>query len=210
MAFQEAPAATKAGVRRSLLASRKALSPDERAEKSRLICAACRELPAFREAPIICSYVNFRDEVETGELVRSLLAAGRRVAVPAHFHGVDLPLVFSEIRSWSELVPNHFGIPQPPREKLRILPVAAISLFLVPGSGFDLSGRRLGYGLGFYDRVLPSASPGVLKVGLAFEAQVVERVPTDEHDVPMDCIQTELRLITAPRAPGPSQEVHRP
>jgi 5-formyltetrahydrofolate cyclo-ligase len=208
MGFQEVPAATKAGVRRALLASRRGLSPEERAEKSRRICAACRELPAFRDASIICSYVNFRDEVETGELVRSLLDAGRRVAVPAHFHGVDLPLVFSELRSWSELAPNHFGIPQPPRDKLRILPVAAISLFLVPGAGFDLSRRRLGYGLGFYDRVLPNASPGVLKVGLAFEAQVIERVPTDEHDVPMDLIVTEQRLITAPPSPGPSQEVH--
>lgn len=210
MGTHATPAVIKAEVRRRLLTSRRTLTPPERREKSRRICATCRDLPAFRDSPIICTYVSFREEVETGELVRGLLAAGRRVAVPAHFHGVDRPLIFSEIRSWSELTPNHFGILQPPRESLRIVPTPAIPVFLVPGSGFDGAGRRLGYGLGFYDRVLADAAPDALKIGLAFELQVLERIPADSHDVPMDLIVTEQRLIIVPSHGGTLKEVVQP
>ena len=104
-------------------------------------------------------------------------------------------------------MPNHFGIPQPPEAAARFMPTGTVSLFLVPGLGFDASGGRLGYGLGFYDRAFASAAPGALKVGLAFEAQFLERVPTGPHDVPMDIVVTEDRVI--PAAPGAGAPTRR-
>jgi 5-formyltetrahydrofolate cyclo-ligase len=153
-------------------------------------------------AEIVCSYVSFREEVETFGLLSSLFAEGRRVAVPVHLHGVVQPLIFAEIRSLDELVPNHFGIPQPPRDAARFLPTDAIPVFLVPGLAFDPAGRRLGYGLGFYDRAFAAAAPGALKIGLAFELQVLESVPADPHDVPMDLVVTEQRVIPAAGGAG--------
>jgi 5-formyltetrahydrofolate cyclo-ligase len=192
----------KASLRRALAEARRSLSPEERGARSRRIAALLWALPAFRDADIICTYVSFREEVETGELLAGLLAAGRRVAVPVHLHGAPQPLVFAEIRSADELVPNHFGIPQPPGDRARYLPTASIPLFLVPGLAFDQAGRRLGYGLGFYDRAFALAAPGALKVGLAFECQVIERVPTDSHDVLLDLVVTDKRVIPAATGAG--------
>ncbi len=194
---------SKGGLRRRVLAARAALSPAERLERSARIAASCNRLPGFRQAGLLCSYVNFRDEVETTGLIDGLLAAGRRVAVPVHLHGEFLPLTFAEISSRAELVPNHFGIPQPRREAARFVDTAAIALFFVPGVAFDLFGRRLGYGLGFYDRAFAAAAPDARKVGLAFELQLLERLPAAPHDVPMDFVVTEDRVLPASRGGAP-------
>ena len=196
------PQRSKSEMRRSLGEARRSLDGPVRRERSRRIAAACRRLEGFASAAVVCSYVSFREEVETAELIDSLLREGRRVAVPVHLHGIAQPLAFAEIRSLDELVPNHFGIPQPPHEAARYLPTAAIPLFLVPGLAFDHAGRRLGYGLGFYDRAFAAAAPGALKVGLAFEPQVIERVPADHHDVLLDLVVTEERVIPAARGAG--------
>ncbi len=188
---------TKAGMRRSLGEARRNLTVTERRERSRRIVAFCRDLPGFSTAEVVCSYVSFREEVETVEFIAALLREGRRVAVPVHLHGTAQPLIFAEIHALSEMARNHFGILQPPREAARFLPTAAIPLFIVPGLAFDPAGRRLGYGLGFYDRAFADAAPGALKVGLAFELQVLENIPADPHDVPMDLVVTEDRVIRA-------------
>jgi len=190
----------KAGVRRILAAARLQLTPSERLERSRRIAASCRDIAGFSTADVVCSYVSFREEVETTELITALLQAGRRVAVPVHLHGTTQSLVFAEIESLAELIPNHFGILQPHREAARFLPTAAIPLFLVPGLAFDTAGRRLGYGLGFYDRAFAAAAPGAIKIGLAFDLQIIESVPADAHDVPMDFVVTEDRVIPAAAA----------
>jgi 5-formyltetrahydrofolate cyclo-ligase len=198
----------KAEARRTLAEARRQLPPSERRERSRRIAASCRKLAGFSTADVVCSYVSFREEVETAELIAALLEAGRRVAVPVHLHGTPQSLIFAEIESLAELTPNHFGILQPPRETARFLPTASIPLFLVPGLAFDTAGRRLGYGLGFYDRAFAAATPGAIKIGLAFELQIIESVPADAHDVPMDFVVTEDRVIPA-AASGPGTPTRR-
>jgi 5-formyltetrahydrofolate cyclo-ligase len=196
---------SKPELRRALGEARRSLGSAARRERSRRIAAACRGLGAFAAADVLCSYVNFREEVETAEFIASLLDEGRRVAVPVHLHGAPQPFVFAEIRSLAELTPNHFGILQPPHEAARYLPTAAIALFLVPGLAFDPAGLRLGYGLGFYDRAFAAAAPGALKVGLAFDLQIVPRVPADLHDVPMDVVVTENRVLRAASDGAPTR-----
>ena len=196
------PPQTKAQVRRALAEARKSLTAEERQERSRRVGVLCRDLPGFSSAGVVCSYVNFREEVETVQFIAALLREGRRVAVPIQLPDSKQPLVFSEIRSLSEMESNHFGILQPPLSAARLVPAAAIPLFLVPGLAFDPAGRRLGYGLGCYDRAFAEAAPGALKVGLAFELQVLESVPADPHDVPMDFVVTENRVIHAAAGAG--------
>lgn len=196
---------TKTGLRRALSAARRSLSPLERQQRSRRVVTACRNLAGFSSAAVICTYVNFREEVETVDFIAALLREGRRVAVPIHLHGAAQPLVFAEIRDLSEMAPDPFGILQPPRETARLVPTATIPLFLVPGLGFDPAGRRLGYGLGCYDRAFADAAPGALKVGLAYELQLLESVPADPHDVPMDFVVTEDRVIRASGAGSPTR-----
>jgi 5-formyltetrahydrofolate cyclo-ligase len=193
---------TKGEVRRALFEARRSLTPPERRERSRRIAAFCKGIAGFSSAEVVCSYVDFREEVETAELIAELLLEGRRVAVPVHEHGMERPLVFAEIHALSEMVRNHFGILQPPRTAARLVPTAAIPLFLVPGLAFDSAGRRLGYGLGCYDRAFADAAPGALKIGLAFELQILESVPAGPHDVPMDFVVTEDRVIRAAAGAG--------
>ena len=193
---------SKAALRRSLSQARRGLTPQQRREASRSIAALCRGLDGFGGAEVVCSYVNFREEVETTELIAALLREGRRVVVPLQPHDPADGLLFAEIRTLSELTPNHFGILQPPLAAARLVPSAAIPLFLVPGLAFDPAGRRLGYGLRFYDRAFAETAPGTLKVGLAFEPQVLESVPADPHDVSMDFVVTENRVIRAAAGPG--------
>jgi 5-formyltetrahydrofolate cyclo-ligase len=192
----------KSEVRRALAEARRSLTASDRRERSRRIAALCRGIAGFSSAEVICSYVDFRDEVETTELIAELLQEGRRVAVPLQLHGAAQPLVFAEIRSLAELERNHFGILEPRLTAAHLLPTAAITLFLVPGLAFDPAGRRLGYGLGCYDRAFTDAAPGALKVGLAFGLQILESVPADPHDVPMDFVVTEDRVIHAAAGAG--------
>jgi 5-formyltetrahydrofolate cyclo-ligase len=193
---------TKDAVRRTMTEARKSLGTGERQQRSRQIVASCRAIPGFESASVVCSYISFREEVETSELIAALLREGRRVVVPVQVRGAARQLVFSEIRDLSELEPNDFGILQPPLEADRLVAAAAIPLFLVPGLAFDPAGGRLGYGLGCYDRAFADAAPGAIKVGLAFELQMLESVPADPHDVPMDFVVTENRVIHAAAGAG--------
>jgi len=100
-----------------------------------------------------------------------------------------LRLAFHRVDGPGDLAPGAFGIPEPDPQA-PIVPLASIELVVVPGLGFDPRGYRLGWGKGYYDVTLADCTHA-LKVGLAFECQVVPEVPTDWNDVPMDIIVTE-------------------
>lgn len=189
-----APAASeldlKAALRRRALAARDAVP--EPGAKSRAIRERLEALDGWRRAGTLCTYVGVRSEVATLPLLADALAGGRRVAVPA-CEGAQLRLVY--LTALDELTPARFGLLEPSPEVCladgRACPVEAVDLFVVPGVAFDRSGGRLGYGRGFYDRLLAGARPDALRVGLAFEAQLVPSVPTDRFDLPMDLVVTE-------------------
>jgi len=98
----------------------------------------------------------------------------------------------------SDIEPGYHGIPEP-RDHCSSVTVESIEWVLVPGVAFDPSGRRLGYGGGYYDRLLPLLCGEAPRVAGAFEAQLVDSVPAAPHDVGVDCIVTERRLLTVVR-----------
>ena len=186
----------KSSLRQRLAEERRSLPLEVRKGWSLSIQKSCRDLPVFREAPVVSSFIGYGEEVETEALVRTLMRQGRRLAVPTRRMPGGEPS-FAEIVSWEELSPNSLGILEPRREFLRPIAPSAIGLFLVPGLGFDRNGGRLGYGLGFYDRALAGASAEALLAGLCFDFQIVEKVPVADHDLPMDLIISEKRIIAA-------------
>ena len=97
-----------------------------------------------------------------------------------------------------DVVGGYQGIPEPLPDCPRVAR-EAIDFVLVPGVAFDLAGRRLGYGGGYYDRLLPLLSPRAARVAGAFELQLVDRVPAAPHDVAVDAIVTESRALALPR-----------
>ena len=181
----------KAALRCEILARRAALA--DRGSRTSSIQARVRAVGEFARAGVIACYVGVADEVGTIELIEEALARGAVVLVPWR-DGNDLHL--ARINSMAELVPVSFGLLEPPRELVlsdgRLVPPTEVEVLLIPGVAFDRLGGRLGHGKGFYDRLLERAGPDPLRVALAFEEQVVERVPMLSGDEPMDLLVTEV------------------
>lgn len=183
----------KQEARRRGLAARDALTPTERARFSAAVCARALELPELTSASSVMLFASFRSEIDTGPLVAEVLGSGKSVCLPR----ILRPRVMAAYRVRdleADLAPGTWGIPEP-REGLPEVPPEAVDLVFVPGSAFDEEGRRCGYGGGFYDTFLQRARHGTPRVALAFEAQLVPRIDTEEHDLPVTAVVTERRVI---------------
>ncbi len=179
----------KEKLRKRVLDARFKLSPEERKGKSRKIEDRLFSLPEFRAASMILFFASFRSEVETGAMIRRALAEGKRVVLPK-IKGKDLVLL--EIKDFDrDVVPGAWDIPEPYYG--RPAKIEEIDFVVAPGAVFDEHGNRLGYGAGFYDKML-SSYPG-MTAALAFEIQIVPDVPVSALDVPVKKIVTEKRVI---------------
>ena len=158
-------------------------------EWSAAIARRLWELPQVQSAQWVMSYVSIGKEVQTHDLIRDLLARGKRVAAPL----TQRPgLLASEIKDFdADLAPGALGILEPKPELLRPVDPKVLEVVLVPGVAFDLGCRRLGRGKGHYEHFLAQLSDDCFTIGLAFELQVVPRVPTDENDLRVKCLITQ-------------------
>jgi 5-formyltetrahydrofolate cyclo-ligase len=186
-------------LRKQILGTRDLMSASERHEKSRAVMENLWSLPEMKHWSTLFIYVNFRSELETLELIHRCLSQGKRVAVPL----VDasavsmIPLLIQDPEK--DLVPGYYGIPEPdPQKSLRVA-AREIDAAVIPGSVFDIHGGRLGYGGGYYDRFLVNDAPQAKRTGLAFEMQVVDKVPVEPHDQPLDILITEKRIVSSTR-----------
>jgi 5-formyltetrahydrofolate cyclo-ligase len=139
--------------------------------------------------------VGCRDEVRTDAALLAAWRDGKEVAVPCCV-GDELELF--RVESLSELAPRTLGILEPRREvrarEGRRIDVETVDLIVAPGVAFDPNGGRVGYGKGFYDKLLSRARPDTPVAALAFECQMFPEVPMSEHDVFMDKIITETQI----------------
>lgn len=180
-----------------MLALRRAQRKVDIADKSREIKRNLFSLEVFLKSQTVSFYVSMETEVQTDEMVTEALAMGKRVAVP-YIDRESGKLSLSELKDPAkELAPGPYTILQPHEELLRPVPLEQVQLVIVPGVAFDPRGRRLGFGKGFYDKLLAQKGGGATCVGLAFQFQVLEEIPAYGHDVPMDMIVTEKGVITA-------------
>jgi 5-formyltetrahydrofolate cyclo-ligase len=132
-----------------------------------------------------------RFEASVAPIIPWLWRRGLGVALPRVDACNELQL--SLFQTNAALMPGFRGIPEPPADAPPCAPEAVAVLF-VPGVGFDRHGGRLGQGGGHYDRLLASASPRPLTIGVAFEAQIVAAIPRLPHDIPVDAVLTERGL----------------
>lgn len=185
----------KAAIRKEILKKRDALDPAVRTSKSLLIQTALFTLPEIVSSPRIMFYVSFRNEVQTETMIKHALAIGKTVIVPI----TDLKnkrLVLSRLENYDEdLAPGTWGILEPRPEKVRPVSYADIDSVIAPGAAFTEDGWRIGYGGGFFDRLLRESKKKA--VALAFEMQILDTIPHDpERDVPVNYVITERRVIT--------------
>lgn len=174
-------------------ALRDAVPVPRRQEVASIVAATLRRLPEYVAARGLLLYASFGSEVPTGPLLAAASEDGKPVAFP-RIDGKALSL--HEWRPEAALVPNRVGVPQPPPEAPPF-DVGAVDLVVVPGLAFDRRGSRLGYGGGYYDRLLKTA-PRAFRVGLAYDLQLVPSLPSTHLDVPMDCLVTEAGVHRLP------------
>ncbi len=182
----------KTTLRSHVLSLRSAQSPREREEKSNAIAMRVLASVEWINARTIMLYASTPREVHTTQLIESALREGKRVCLPAQ-ESASAPINAYAIRSMDELERGSLGFVQPPALHSRLVSKKNIDVVIVPGVAFDEKGNRLGRGMHFYDDFL--AGMHAVKIGLAFELQIVENVPTEAHDVPVDLVVTEKRLF---------------
>jgi len=139
-------------------------------------------------------YASFRSEVETLSLLRASLAMGKKVLLP-NVDTKNSVLTLYEIKNMNELAPGYMGIPEPNLSDERCAVIDDADLAIIPGAAFDLSGNRLGYGAGYYDNLLSGRSRRMPIIALAYDEQLVDSIPAEKHDVTVDIIVTDMRVI---------------
>jgi 5-formyltetrahydrofolate cyclo-ligase len=177
-----------------MLAARTRAPPEERAAASRAIAGRLESLPAWRGARTVALYAAMGAEVETMELARRALSAGKRVVWP-RFATSGPAMDFAECAA-ADLVTGSARALEPPASSPAV-PGREVDLVAVPGVAFDARGGRLGRGRGHYDATLARLPRSVFRVGLAFESQVVPSVPSETHDERLDAVVTEARVLSA-------------
>jgi len=182
----------KRRLRNESLSRRDALTIEARGKKDESIRKRLSALSEYAEAGTILFYASFKSEVDTFELIRENILKNKTVVLPR----VDMrnfSLTLYEICALDDLAPGCFGIPEPRAAEDRIINPSDIDIMIIPGVAFDEHCNRLGYGKGFYDRLLSLKEAPAL--ALAYDEQIMGRIPAELHDIRMDKIITDKRII---------------
>lgn len=183
----------KASIRKNLLDQRRALSVSEVETKSAQILSRLINANVLDGPQVIMCYMDFRNEVQTEALIEYLWSLEKTVVLPK-VNPVSNHLDLFSIEGFKDMIQSKMGILEP-ADHLPMIHPTDIDLILAPGVGFDLKGYRMGYGGGFYDRLLPQVRADCQIIGLAFDVQVIEELPIEPYDQPMNAIMTETRYI---------------
>jgi len=188
---------SKQELRQIVKKERFALPQDDREKKSRKICSCLLDI-LDGYSPVMV-YISKPVEVNTEPLVTALIAQGLRVIVPI-IEKETVNLRLSYLDDPSVLVDSTFHVPEPIGNEIPAKP-EEIKVAIIPVLGFDLTGNRLGYGSGYYDRFL-AKNPKIKRIGLAFACQKITAIPCEENDVKMDLIVTEAGIYRCGRDPA--------
>lgn len=190
----------KAELRRAVIARRDALDLDLRAAKSAAICARLIELLGRLDAAAphtVAIYAAMGSEVDPAAFAAAAVKRGWRVAYPCMLSAIDaaacgqrmcMRAVAADDASAAPFVDHPtraFAAMDIDSSRFPIVPAEALDMVVVPLVAFDRAGARLGYGGGCYDRYLPMLSPACQIIGIAFDEQRINHVPTDAHDLPL-------------------------
>lgn len=186
----------KKDIRKSILALREQLPADTRASHSAAITARLLQLPEYLQADTVLGYMNFGSEFASEFWVTRVLADGKRLVLPKvnrHTNELDLYRV-DDLES--QLASGLWGILEPVPERCeRLIDLNEVEFATLPGVAFARNGARLGYGGGYYDKLLARFLSRPTLVAAAFALQVVQDVPQEATDVKVDWIVTEQETI---------------
>jgi 5-formyltetrahydrofolate cyclo-ligase len=181
-------------IRQEILHKRDSIPENIKQEKDATIRQRIIRLPEFTDAKTILFYASFRSEVDTSEMIKITLGQGKRAILPK-VDKENKRLKLYEVKGMDELAKGYMGISEPSVSEERLTRLDDIGLVIIPGAAFDVSGNRLGYGAGFYDRLLAGMKNKIPVIAPAYEEQIVEKIPSEPHDVKVTKIVTDKRVI---------------
>jgi len=179
----------KEPIRKKFLEKRGKINKEENKEKAEIIKEKLFSLEEYKKAKTVMFYVSFGSEVFTHDMVEEALK-DKTVIVPKI---VEFEIVPCRIDNFTELEPGKYRILEPvdcSKEQKN-----NIDIILVPGIAFDKRGYRIGYGKGYYDRLLKRLN--AKRIALCFDTQIIDKVPDEDHDEKMDIIVSEKKIIKA-------------
>lgn len=182
----------KKELRRRMRAIRNALPADVRAGRSAAIVQKVLTLDEYVEADVVAGFSSLSTEVDVSGFIDAALGAGKRVALPR----IDEEqLTLREIDGSTELERGAFDVLEPP-QSCAMVADRDVRFILTPGLAFDPRGYRLGYGGGYYDRLLPRLS-AACACAVGFDFQLVSELPNMRHDVQVRIVVTDARIVRA-------------
>lgn len=187
----------KAALRSDVRKARGDLSPADYVRMSHDLSMRLSQHPAVRKAGSVFAYIAFDKEPDTRGLLQTLADQGKTVIAPSANRGTDILRCFHLIgRNDPLLKCDKRGRDIRP-DVCDLIEINRIDLFLVPGIAWDRHGYRVGFGGGYFDRLLTQANPRAVILGIAFELQMFDSIPHGPWDVPVDEIVTEKRIVIA-------------
>ncbi len=183
----------KRKLRNEILSIRDALVKSEKESMDNNIFNKLVNSELYKNAKSIFIYINFSNEINTINIIEKALNDGKEVFIPKIYKG-DKSMKAIKLNSFNELKKNSMGILEP-YDDSNFIEKTNIDLIIVPGVVFDNKGNRIGYGGGYYDRYLEDIKYKNNKVALAYDLQIVESIDAEAHDVKIDYIVTNTKII---------------
>ena len=180
-------------LRKDLIKKRKNVSKSEIYNKSQLIEKNLFRMYEFKSSKKILFYISYDNEVYTHDMIKKSISINKNIIVPIS-DVINKKLILSKLDRWEELEKGSYSILEPIRKNEKEILLDSINLIIVPAIGFDIKGNRLGHGLGYYDKLLKNSNIAT-HIGLAFEFQIIDHIQIEKHDIPVDIIITEKRII---------------
>ena len=191
----ELVARAKSVIREEMIRMRGRLNGFDRIEKSRQIARRLVDLEVFRKSKAIFFFLSLPEEVQTEDMIREAFRLNKEVFVPlvdkeeGRLQVVRIPHL--EI----EFVRGEYGVQEPASQWREISSPERLDLIVAPGLAFDTSGGRIGYGGGYYDRLLRQVPAEAVQIGVGFDFQVLDSIPRMGFDVPVQFVITETQSL---------------
>ncbi len=184
---------TKSEIRKKVLNIRNNMTENDAVNKSSIIVNKLTALDEYAGSKVVFVYMSFKNEVMTMDLINKMLSDKKRVVIP-YTDTKNTILIPSEIKSMDDLALSSFGYYEPVYESINKVEPHEFDLIVTPGVVFDRDLNRVGFGKGYYDRILSQKRKDAKAVAIAYEFQVLDEVPAEQHDVKMDMIITEENI----------------
>ena len=184
---------TKAEIRTQMRRQRALVDEATRQAASQAITSVLLARGEFLQAQEVACFLSLPQEINTETLLAACRAHSKRVCVPV-WESASRTYVLARLKPTQKLIPGPLGVLEP--ASWQAVDPATVDLVILPGLAFDKQGGRLGFGKGYYDRILATCPPACCKIGVGYAWQVVpENLPLASHDVPMDLLVTEAGVI---------------